>query len=120
MRLVSFGPRHAERSGILLGDTILDLGRVRPDLDDTWRRLLARGLLERAREIARRPAEAPAEALVPAESVRLGPPVVDPLKIVCLGLNYVDHAAEQGRPVPERPLLFAKAPSALAGPFDDV
>ena len=120
MRLVSFGPRGAERSGILLGSTILDLAAADPALDDTWRRLVGRGLLPRAQELASRPESLPERARIPAASVRLGPPIVDPLKIVCLGLNYVDHAAEQAKPVPERPLLFSKAASALGGPRDDV
>jgi 2-keto-4-pentenoate hydratase/2-oxohepta-3-ene-1,7-dioic acid hydratase in catechol pathway len=54
------------------------------------------------------------------DRVRLGAPIPDAGKIICVGLNYRDHAAEQGLPWPERPLLFAKAPSALAGPTDDI
>ena len=54
------------------------------------------------------------------ESARLGPPVLRPSKIVCVGLNFRDHAAETGAPVPEEPVLFLKAPSALCGPDDDL
>jgi len=120
MRLVSFGARGAERSGVLIGDRIVDLAAADPALDDTWRRLVGRGLLGRVRELTARPETIPQRAWLPAASVRLGPPIVDPLKIVCLGLNYVDHAAEQAKPVPERPLLFSKAASALGGPRDEV
>ncbi len=60
------------------------------------------------------------ETLLDAAGVVVGPPVPDPDKIVCLGLNYRDHAAEAGLPVPEAPLLFAKYRNALAGPQDDV
>ena len=64
--------------------------------------------------------------LLSDEAVHLGPPVPDPQKVICLGLNYVDHCREQegkfGRSVepPERPVLFAKYPSALTGPNDPI
>ena len=51
--------------------------------------------------------------------VRLLPPV-EPTKIVCVGRNYADHAAELGNEVPKQPLLFLKAPSAIIGPFDTI
>jgi 2-keto-4-pentenoate hydratase/2-oxohepta-3-ene-1,7-dioic acid hydratase in catechol pathway len=52
--------------------------------------------------------------------VRLGPPITDPSKIDCIGLNFKGHATEQNKPWPEQPLLFAKAPSALCGPYDNI
>jgi 2-keto-4-pentenoate hydratase/2-oxohepta-3-ene-1,7-dioic acid hydratase in catechol pathway len=52
--------------------------------------------------------------------VRLGPPVPDPQKIVCLGLNYFDHAEEAGLTAPATPIFFAKFANSLAGPYDDV
>jgi len=51
---------------------------------------------------------------------RLGPPLVRPSKIVCIGLNYVSHAKETGMEVPKEPILFFKATSAIVGPNDDV
>jgi 2,4-diketo-3-deoxy-L-fuconate hydrolase len=51
---------------------------------------------------------------------RLGAPVGRVGKIVCVGLNYADHAAESGQPVPEQPVIFMKATSAIVGAFDDV
>lgn len=59
-------------------------------------------------------------ALHPREVLRIGPPVPDPEKIVCFGLNYHDHAAEMGSPIPEEPLFFAKFANSLAGPADDI
>jgi acylpyruvate hydrolase len=53
-------------------------------------------------------------------AVRLGPPVPDPQKIVCLGLNYSDHAAEAGIEPPSAPMFFAKFPNSLVGPADDI
>jgi 2-keto-4-pentenoate hydratase/2-oxohepta-3-ene-1,7-dioic acid hydratase in catechol pathway len=52
--------------------------------------------------------------------VRLGPPVARPSKLICLGKNYLEHAHEGNFEAPEKPLLFAKAPSALSGPRDPI
>lgn len=54
------------------------------------------------------------------ENVRLGPPVVRPSKIVCIGLNYAKHAEESGMEVPKEPVIFFKATSAIVGPNDDL
>lgn len=54
------------------------------------------------------------------DEVGLGPPVPRPQKIIAIGLNYRAHAEESGLPVPEEPVVFAKFPSALAGPGDDI
>jgi 2,4-diketo-3-deoxy-L-fuconate hydrolase len=51
---------------------------------------------------------------------RLGPPITRPHQIICVGLNYSDHAAETGQAVPEEPILFTKSPNTLVGPNDDV
>jgi 2,4-didehydro-3-deoxy-L-rhamnonate hydrolase len=51
---------------------------------------------------------------------RLGPPLERPSKIVCIGLNYLDHAREMGSELPREPKIFLKATSALSGPFDDL
>jgi len=57
---------------------------------------------------------------VVAANVRLGPPVPTPGKIVCVGLNYADHAAETGFEVPNEPIVFFKSPTALSGPTDPI
>ncbi|HEV2372513.1 MAG TPA: fumarylacetoacetate hydrolase family protein [Streptosporangiaceae bacterium] len=57
--------------------------------------------------------------LPPAEG-RIGAPVTRPGKVVCIGLNYSDHAAETGQAAPERPVVFMKDPATVVGPFDDV
>jgi 2,4-didehydro-3-deoxy-L-rhamnonate hydrolase len=51
---------------------------------------------------------------------RVGAPIARPHQILCVGLNYADHAAESGQPVPDEPILFTKSPNTLVGPFDDV
>jgi 2-keto-4-pentenoate hydratase/2-oxohepta-3-ene-1,7-dioic acid hydratase in catechol pathway len=55
-----------------------------------------------------------------AETVRWGAPVARPGKVVCIGLNYSDHAAETGGKIPKEPILFMKAPNTGIGPYDDV
>lgn len=54
------------------------------------------------------------------EVVRLGPPIVDPQKIICLGLNYRDHAEESGLTQPDVPMFFATFPNSLVGPTDEI
>jgi 2-keto-4-pentenoate hydratase/2-oxohepta-3-ene-1,7-dioic acid hydratase in catechol pathway len=118
MKLVSFGQPGDEKPGVIIGNRILDLREADPALPATVREILAQQLLPRVAQLA-------ASALSPGcfvelDSVRLGPPITNPSKIVCLGLNYVDHASEQGKAVPEWPLLFAKAPSCLIGDKDPI
>ena len=66
-------------------------------------------------EAVQRAAERPDAVTYPADEVKLHAPVVDPRKIICLGLNYRDHAAESGAPIPKEPILFSKYPTALIG-----
>ena len=76
----------------------------------------ANGLERLARWLAKEGRAAP----VVGEDARLGPPVCRPSKIVCIGLNYRDHAKETGQALPAEPVLFFKATTALSGPNDDV
>jgi 2,4-diketo-3-deoxy-L-fuconate hydrolase len=57
---------------------------------------------------------------IPAEGIRLGPPVARPGKIICVGKNYAEHAKEFDAHVPTSPVLFSKATTALSGPYDDI
>ncbi len=124
MRLVTYGERGEERLGTLVdgGRYILDLniashGSIPSDpiafLDgDYW---------DLARKVVSEPAaDIEPAALIEANAVRRGAPVPEPRTIIALGLNYRDHAEEGGQPVPPNPLLFAKAPAATVGPFDDI
>jgi 2-keto-4-pentenoate hydratase/2-oxohepta-3-ene-1,7-dioic acid hydratase in catechol pathway len=123
MRLLSFGAPGAEKPGVLVDGMILDLLAIDPTLPRSIREILQEQRLDDvARAIRHMDAPEPDETLqlLPLESTRLGPPVPNASKIVCIGLNYADHAAEQNRPLPEKPLLFAKAPSALIGPGDPI
>lgn len=120
MKLVSFGPSGKEKPGVIVGDRILDLRAADPALPESMRLILVRKLLPLVRQLAQSESTLAPGCFVNIDSVRLGPPITDPTKIVCLGLNYVDHAREQGKDVPEWPLLFAKAPSCLAGTTDPI
>jgi 2-keto-4-pentenoate hydratase/2-oxohepta-3-ene-1,7-dioic acid hydratase in catechol pathway len=120
MKLVSFGPKGCEKPGVISGDSIIDLRAVDPDLPSSLRGILAEDKLPRVREILAAAAKIGTDKRVPIADVRLGPPITNPSKIICLGLNYIDHAREQGKDIPDWPLLFAKAPSCLAGDKDPI
>ncbi len=117
MKLVRFRHKKTESPGVLLpgGDRVLDLHAALGV--GTVEQLLAEGLLDRARELERAPGAA---AVVPLAAVKLLSPVARPSKIVGVGLNYRDHAAEQNVPLPERPTLFAKFPNVLNAPGDPI
>ena len=115
MKLVSFGEYGRERAGIVVDGGIVDLNATAPDLPSTLVGLLEQDALAAAEQATGR-----AGNLIPEDSVRLGAPIPRPSKVVCVGLNYLDHAEEQKMPLPEHPLLFSKASSTVIGPYDDV
>jgi 2,4-diketo-3-deoxy-L-fuconate hydrolase len=115
MKLIRFGPPGAERPGLLA----LDGGRIDASaFGEDWNEAFfgSDGLSRLARWSQEHAARAPR---VPDEE-RLGPPVARPSKIICIGLNYADHAKESGAAIPGEPVVFFKATTALSGPNDDV
>lgn len=118
MRLVSYGPSGHERLGVLVdgGNAIVDLNRANASIPHTAIDFLNGDHWQKARDIAAQP---PSGA-VRTNSVRLGAPVPRPGQIICVGLNYKDHADEQGHAYPEAPLLFGKSPMSAVGPNDDI
>src|SRR5262245_16075986 len=111
MKLIRFGASGAERPGVVLADgTRIDATACVADYDHTF--FSTDGLARLRGWVAGASSSAPR---VPAD-VRLGPPVRQPSKIVCIGLNFRDHAIETKMDLPKEPLIFLKAPSALAGP----
>ncbi|MBI4551041.1 MAG: fumarylacetoacetate hydrolase family protein [Candidatus Latescibacteria bacterium] len=120
MKLVSFGEYGHERVGVVVEDDIIDLNAAEPELPSTMIELLAGDYLGAAEQGARGAAALGPDVRFKLGSVRLGAPVPRPSKVVCLGLNYRDHAEEQNTPLPERPLLFSKASSCVIGPSDDI
>lgn len=112
MKLVRWGNAGREQPGMLDAQGLLrDLSRVADDIaGDT----LTKEGIERLRAFD-------PEALPKVDGVpRLDAPVGRVGKIICVGLNYADHAAESGQPVPAQPVIFMKAASAIVGAFDDV
>src|SRR5947199_89797 len=115
MKLIRFGAPGRERPGLILPDgRRIDASSVAADYDEAC---FASGGLER---LVRWFAEDGAAAPVVPDDARLGPPIGRPSKIVCVGLNYRDHARESGMAIPDEPVLFFKATTAITGPNDDV
>lgn len=114
MKLIRFGPAGDERPGLVHEGRRVDASDVVSEYDASF---LGDGGLEGLRNWA--DTEAEAAPTVP-DDVRLGPPIAQPGKIICIGLNFSDHAAESDMEIPEEPVIFFKAPSALSGPNDDV
>lgn len=112
MKLVRFGEKGLEKPGLLDAD-----GKVR-DLSDHVSDLDGVGLAPAS--LARLSALDPTSLPLVAAGARLGPCVARPGKILCIGKNFRDHAAEMKSEVPSEPLLFMKANSAQNGPFDPV
>ena len=112
MKLLRYGKSGAEKPGLLDADgKIRDLSGVIPDLNAAT---LAPASLRKLAKL--NPAELPLVRGKP----RLGACVARPLNFVCIGLNYADHAAETGAPIPKEPIIFLKALGAYQGPNDDV
>ena len=115
MKLIRFGPAGREQPGLLLADgRRIDASDFGEDYDEAF--FGGDGL----QRLAQWAAGAGKRAAVVADDERLGPPLCRPSKIVCVGLNYRDHARESGMAVPTEPVIFLKATSALSGPNDDV
>lgn len=114
MRLFRFGPVGAERPGVMLAGERVDASSFGTDWNEAF--FAGDGLSRLAAWVR---TEGPRAPRVPAGD-RLGPAVARPSKLVCIGLNYRDHARETGAAIPTEPVIFMKATSAVAGPDDDV
>jgi 2,4-didehydro-3-deoxy-L-rhamnonate hydrolase len=115
MKLIRFGDAGQERPGLLLADeTRVDTSELTADYDERF--FASDGLAKLERWLAGSASSAPRVAA----DVRWASPIARPSKIVCIGLNYRDHARETGAAEPKEPIVFLKATSALAGPHDDL
>ncbi|MCH6160478.1 fumarylacetoacetate hydrolase family protein [Streptomyces marispadix] len=116
MKLLRVGPLGAERPALLDGTGVLrDLSGVVADVDGA---LLSDDVaLSRVRAAASEPGGLP---VLEAEGLRIGAPLAGIGKVVCIGLNYHDHARETGGAIPEEPIVFMKAPDTVVGPYDSV
>jgi len=115
MKLIRFGEEGREAPGVLMDDGVrLDVSSCARDYDETF---FAGDGLSRLRHWLNE--NASSAARVP-QSARLGSPVCRPSKIVCIGLNFRDHATESNLEIPQEPVIFFKATTSLVGPNDDL
>ena len=113
MRLATIQTPHGPRAAVLHGNCYIDLHATDPALPTSVRAILEEG--PAALSAADKAARCDKTVAYDAASVKLLPPVPDPRKIVCIGLNYRDHAAETDVPIPKEPVLFSKYATALIG-----
>lgn len=115
MKLIRFGAVGAERPGVQLDDgSRIDVSAAADDFNEAF---FAGDGVPRVREWVEKNAKTAPRV---SPDTRLGPPIARPSKIVCIGLNFRDHAAESGMPLPTEPVIFFKSTTALAGPNDPV
>lgn len=115
MKVCRFGECGAEKPAVLLSSSErIDVSSAFNDFDEDF--FGAGGLLRLKEWLKHNAASAPR---VPPH-VRVAPPVARPSKIICVGLNYREHAAETSSPLPTEPMIFAKATTAMCGAFDPV
>lgn len=116
MRFLRIGRAGEERPAALVDEeTYVDLSDVVGDFDEKF---FASGGLEAIVPIVA--GRVAAGLTRPLGGQRIGAPIARPHQILCVGLNYSDHAAETGQAVPTEPILFTKSPNTLVGPNDDV
>lgn len=113
MKLIRFGEVGSEKPGILIGEKRYDVSSIVTDYNEAFFENDGLEKLKKALE------SSPILPEVDA-AVRLGSPIARPSKIICIGLNYVDHCHETNAPIPEEPIIFFKSTTALCGPNDDV
>ncbi len=113
MKLIRFGEAGKEKPGVLIGEKRLDVSSIVADYNEAF--FEENGLEKLKKAIENNTSFPEVDA-----AVRLGSPVARPSKIICIGLNYVDHCVETGAPIPTEPIIFFKSTTALCGPNDDL
>jgi len=114
MKLIRFGEKNKEKPGIHIDGINYDVSGFIKDYDEAF--FANGGIPHLAWMIAQHTGMWPK---IP-DVIRMGSPVARPSKIICIGLNYADHAKETKATPPAEPVIFLKATTALSGPFDDV
>ena len=115
MKLIRFGTINKEKPGVLLPNgTKLDVSEFVSDYNEDF---FGNDGIEKLQNWLNKNQDL---CPIVEDTIRLGAPLARPSKIVCVGLNYAKHAAESGMDVPQEPVLFFKATSAIVGPFDDI
>ncbi len=116
MRLMRIGERGAERPVVRVDDTtFVDVSDLAADFDEAF--FGGAGIAGLRPDVEARIAAGRVERF---SAERIGAPIARPHQIVGIGMNFADHAAEIGLPVPPEPLIFSKSPNSLSGPHDDV
>ena len=115
MKLIRFGAINDEKPGVITTDgTRRDVSAFGRDYDEAF--FGENGIQKLKHWLEKNLDNCP----IIDKNIRLGPPLVRPSKIVCVGLNYAMHAEESGMDIPEEPILFFKASSAIVGPYDSI
>src|SRR5918993_1384772 len=114
MKLIRFGAPGKEQPGIYMNDAYYDASLLNEDYNEKFfetdgLKRLEKFLSDNKNNLQKLPAD-----------TRIGSPVARPSKIICIGLNYADHAKETGATPPPEPVIFLKATTSLCGPFDNV
>jgi 2,4-diketo-3-deoxy-L-fuconate hydrolase len=114
MKLIRHGELNKEKTGVVIDDVIYDTSSLGEDYNEKF---FETDGLEKLRQLI----ETNKNKLQRiGEGVRLGSPIARPSKIVCIGLNYADHAKEAGAVLPTEPVIFLKSTTALCGPYDNI
>ena len=113
MKLIRFGAVGKEKPGVLIGEKRYDVSSIVEDFNEAF--FEENGLEKLQKALENNPVLPEVD-----RQVRLGSPVARPSKIICIGLNYVDHCVETGAPIPAEPIIFFKSTTALCGPNDNL
>ena len=113
MKLIRFGEAGKEKPGILIGEKRFDVSSIVTDYNEAF--FEENGLEKLKKALESNPVLPEVEA-----SIRLGSPITRPSKIICIGLNYVDHCLETNAPIPMEPIIFFKSTTSLCGPNDNL
>jgi 2,4-diketo-3-deoxy-L-fuconate hydrolase len=113
MKLIRFGEIGKERPGVLIGEKRYDVSSIVTDFNESF--FEEDGLEKLQKALDRNPTLPEVDA-----NMRLGSPVARPSKIICIGLNYVDHCLETNAPIPAEPIIFFKSTTSLCGPNDNL
>lgn len=113
MKLIRFGAEGSEKPGILVGEKRYDVSSIVTDYNESF---FENNGLEKLKSAIESGTSFPEVA----DDVRLGSAVARPSKIICIGLNYVDHCHETNAPIPTEPIIFFKSTTSLCGPNDNL
>ncbi len=112
MKLIRFGEAGKEKPGVIINEDYFDVSSLVRDYNEDFFGGDGIDQLKEAIKVN--------DLTKVDKGVRLGPAIARPSKLICIGLNYKDHAAETNAPIPSEPIVFLKATSAMVGPNDDL